>query len=316
MNRAALPAVINHIHRLRQPAGSLDLTDRQLLGRFVSERDEGAFAALVDRHGPLVLGVCRRLLRYEEAEDAFQATFLVLARKAPRLSWRDSVAGFLHEVAVRVARKARTQTARRHLRETPSSELPDVPVKDDRAAQELAALFDEELMRLPERYRGPLLCYLEGQTRDQAADRLGLSLRTLERRLQNGRELLRDRLARCGVSLAAVLVAATADIATAVPATLAATTVRAILLPATTAATPFTLAETVLHGTAGGRWTAGLALALGSLLLAGSAVGLVHLNAEVQPQTEVPRAEARRAPGLPGAPPEARQPAVDSQGDL
>jgi RNA polymerase sigma factor (sigma-70 family) len=207
--RTALPAVIEQIRRLAQAPVAADASDRQLLRRFAAGRDEAAFAALVRRHGPMVLGVCRRVLgNAADAEDAFQATFLVLARKADSPRWHDSVGGWLHQVARRVAREARDRAARRRGRERTVADLPDVPAPAA-AARELGALLDEELGRLPERYRGPLLlCYLEGTTRDRAAALLGLSLRTLERRLQRGRALLRARLARRGLTLTALLAAA------------------------------------------------------------------------------------------------------------
>ena len=166
MSRATLPAVLSHLRRLIRPPAPPEVTDRQLLRRFAADRDEAAFAALVRRHGPLVRGVCRRLLRQEQdAEDAFQATFLVLARKAD-LAWRDSVSGWLHGVAVRVARKARARAARRRGRELTTGDPPDVAARPEDGMRDLAARLDEELARLPERYRGPLLlCYLEGATR-------------------------------------------------------------------------------------------------------------------------------------------------------
>src|SRR5579885_1458058 len=164
MPHAALPAVMDHIRRLTRTPAAEGLTDRQLLQRFAAGRDEGAFEALVRRHGRLVLGVCRRVLRQEQdAEDAFQATFLVLARRAGSVRWQESVGGWLHEVARRVARGLRDRAGRRQARERTVAELPDVAAPQDGAARELGALLDEELLRLPERYRTPLLlCYLEG----------------------------------------------------------------------------------------------------------------------------------------------------------
>src|SRR5207245_3463817 len=176
---------------------------------FTQEHEERAFAALVRRHGPLVLGVCRRVLRnWHDAEEAFQATFLVLARKAASIRKHESVGGWLHNVAYHAALKARAQAATRQLRERQSRVRPDCDSRatrypdplDELTGRELLAVMDEELQRLPERFRVPLvLCYLEGQTRDQAAQQLHWTLRTLERRLEAGKKLLGSRLARRGV---------------------------------------------------------------------------------------------------------------------
>src|SRR5262249_43591637 len=154
--------------------------------------------------GPLVLGVCWRLLHdWHDAEDAFQATFLVLARKAGAVRWRDSVSNWLYQVAYRVATKARADASRRRGHERRAAKenrfLGETGLTPNREAtlREVCAVLDEELHGLPERYRAPLLlCYLEGQTQDQAARRLGWSLRTLKRRLEQARELLRRRLTR------------------------------------------------------------------------------------------------------------------------
>jgi RNA polymerase sigma factor (sigma-70 family) len=229
MPNPAFPAVLDHIRRLtRTPAGE-HLTDRQLLQRFAAGHDEVAFAALVRRHQRLVLGVCRRVLRQEQdAEDAFQATFLVLARKAGSVRWEESVGGWLHQVARRIAREARERVGRRRARERSVAALPDVAAPQDGAARELGALLDEELLRLPQCYRTPLLlCYLEGASREQAAEQLGLALRTLERRLHQGREALRARLARRGITLTAALLGVTLADPVGVRATAALTTATA-----------------------------------------------------------------------------------------
>src|SRR5262245_8785300 len=153
----------------RLPAWPADWSDAQLLDRFVAARDEAAFAALVDRHGPMVLGVCRRRVRNPcDAEDAFQATFLALARQAAGLRRPGALAAWLPGVARRVAGKVRPAPA-------PPDEDPDVPADspgppDEASWREVRQALDEELNRLPERFRGPLvLCYLEGHTRDSAA---------------------------------------------------------------------------------------------------------------------------------------------------
>jgi RNA polymerase sigma-70 factor (ECF subfamily) len=180
--------------------------DDTLLGRFVAGRDEAAFALLVARHGPTVLGVCRRVLgNSPDAEDAFQATFLVLVRKADAVRDRDRLAGWLYGVAHRTALEARTRRARRWRREAPAGEVPDVAAATpDRAeAAELAAVIDGEVGRLPEKYRAAVvLCDLDGRPRAEAAALLGVPEGTLSSRLAEGRRRLCDRLARRGLTVA------------------------------------------------------------------------------------------------------------------
>jgi RNA polymerase sigma factor (sigma-70 family) len=212
------------------PASARAGTDPELLARFAAG-DETAFTTLVERHGPLVLGVCRRVLRHEQdAEDVFQATFLVLARKAGSLRVRRSLGPWLYEVAGRLAHKARVSAARRLARERQSAEM----IQPDSAAaaawRELAAVVDEEVCRLPERLRLPLVhCALEGRTREQACRLLGWSLRTLDRRLEQARTLLRSRLLRRGLAAPAALLAVEATLPGAravVPAALVGATLR------------------------------------------------------------------------------------------
>jgi len=181
------------------------LSDEQLLGRFVGSRDETAelaFAALVDRHGPMVRGVCRRVLRDPADEgDAFQATFLVLARRADSVRVGASLAPWLHGVSVRVARRARALAARRNGRERTNASAPEVAARDDGPADDTRAVIDEELDRLPRRYASALvLFYLEGLSHEEAAGRLGCPVGTVRSRLARGRDLLRDRLARRGLA--------------------------------------------------------------------------------------------------------------------
>ena len=178
---------------------ALGLGPAELLQRFADRRDEGAFAALVDRHGPMVLATCRRILPdHADADDAFQATFLVLARKASSLSDPDRLAPWLHGVARRVAVRARSRSARRVEFEGAGRE--DHPIAPDEAdARELRAVLDEELSRLPAKYRDPLvLCYLEGLTHDEAAGQLDWPVGTVRSRLAGGRDRLRSRLTRRG----------------------------------------------------------------------------------------------------------------------
>jgi RNA polymerase sigma factor (sigma-70 family) len=223
---------LNHFRKLVGACGPEPI-DRELLERFAAVRDELAFAELVRRHGPLVLGVCRRLLRdHHDAEDAFQATFLVLAKKAGSVRWRGSVTSWLFEVACRTARKARGAAARRRALEGQVRAMrPSDPVPRPEPAD--AGEVIEEFNRLPDHYRAPLLlCHVQGQTTEEAGRLLGCPAGTVKSRLARGRDLLRARLARRGVALPAgglaVLVAQGAAPA-AVPANLAETTVAAAL---------------------------------------------------------------------------------------
>ncbi len=199
-------------------AGQLGgLTDGELLERFVAgsgETASAAFAVLVERHGPMVLRLCQRWLDdRHDAEDAAQATFLVLARRASRIRRGESVGSWLFGVAVRVARRARSEAARRRRVERQEGAMASraIATSDgaaDPAGEPAWAELYDELGRLPESLRAPLvLCYLEGQTNEQAAEQLGTSLRTLRRRLAKGRERLRQRLTRLGIVPAAVLLA-------------------------------------------------------------------------------------------------------------
>src|SRR5260370_12089248 len=149
--------------------------DGQLLQRYVAARDETAFAALVERYGALVLGVCERVLQHShDAEDAFQATFLVLARRAATLDGRGSLGNWLYAVAYRTAIKARQSAARRRARELQVLNMSTVLSSEEEEWSDLRPLLDEELNQLPVKYRAPLvLCYLEGKTQAQAARELG-----------------------------------------------------------------------------------------------------------------------------------------------
>jgi RNA polymerase sigma factor (sigma-70 family) len=196
----AVPSLLQHVRRLAATASS----DEQLLADYLARRSNDAFAALVGRHGPMVLNVCRRILHdAHAAEDVFQATFLVLADRAGAIRRRASLAGFLHGVAYRLAVRARQRSGR----ELPAS-LCDraVSAPEGLAWQEMLGILDHELGQLSDRYRAPLvLCHLEGRTQDEAARQLGWSLSTLRRRLAQGRRLLEARLRGRGVTLPAAL---------------------------------------------------------------------------------------------------------------
>jgi len=209
MANRQLRNLVGHIRQFAGVPVAVEITDRELLERFVSRRDEKAFAALVERHGALVLGVCRRVLRnFADAEDAFQATFLVLARRAGVIHWGDSVGNWLYQVAFRIAANARTETARRQARERLAAKPGKTDVTPALELQDLCVVLDEELRRLPTKYRAPLLlCYLEGYSQGEAAQQLGWTPGAVKGRLERGRHVLHKRLARRGVSLSAVFLA-------------------------------------------------------------------------------------------------------------
>jgi RNA polymerase sigma factor (sigma-70 family) len=232
-----LHTLLNKLCNGPAPGASGRPPDRELLERFVAGRDEAAFAELVRRHGPAVLGVCRRVLGQEQdAEDAFQATFLVLARQVGSIRKHASVAAWLHGVACRVAASLKREGVRRRDRERVRREVPPPAMADEVSRREVRSVLDEELLRLPQRYRAALvLCYLQGKTQREAARELGLRPTTLKGRLERGRELLRARLARRGLALpAAPLAAALTESAApaAPPPALAGATVKAGLLVA------------------------------------------------------------------------------------
>jgi RNA polymerase sigma factor (sigma-70 family) len=199
-------AVANQLRALFQDGTVGGLTDGQLLDRFVHRRDEAAFAALVDRHGPMVLRVCRnRLGDAHDAEDAFQATFLVLAQKAGSIRRSEAVAGWLLGVAGRVSAKARAADRRRTRAEAKAGIPPDLGRAD--VPPEAWTELYEEIERLPEKYRLPLiLCYLEGLTYERAAGQLCCPVRTIQSRLARGRERLRGRLERRGLAPSAAII--------------------------------------------------------------------------------------------------------------
>ncbi len=198
---------IRHAVLVRDGAGP---SDGQLLDRYVSSRDEAAFEALLRRHGPMVLAVCRRILGdQDEAHDAFQATFLVLVKKAASVVPREMVGNFLHGVARQTAVRARSAAAKRRLRERQVADLPDPPARPDQLWDDLRHTLDEELARLPGKYRvAVVLCDLEGRGHKEAALHLGWPVGTLASRLSRGRRMLAKRLARRGLDPSGVALAA------------------------------------------------------------------------------------------------------------
>ena len=229
-----LGAVLRQINRLFSDGAVTGLSDAQLLERFLTERDGAAFEVLMARYGPMVLSVCRGVLRNSiDAEDAFQATFLVLVNKARSLRGRANLGGWLHLVAYRVAIQANAAAARRRVQEREAGEMAaatstSVPAGRD---EQLRALH-EEIARLPEKFRlAVVLCDLQGVPQDRAAGELQLSERTLRRRLSEGRERLKARLNRRGLAHEAGMLGAVIlpGAESAVPPAWAEATVRAAL---------------------------------------------------------------------------------------
>jgi RNA polymerase sigma factor (sigma-70 family) len=210
MSAADSQRLVQHIRRLAgDPSGTP--SDGELLRRYLESREDAAFAALMRRHGPMVFSVCQSVLRQrEDAEDAFQAAFLILARKAGSVRRHESLAGWLQRIAYRIALSARTDKLRRQEREAKTARSIAVePSGDDLSWGEMRAILHAALATLPESFRAPLvLCYLEGRTQEEAAQRLGWSLSTVRGRVQRGRDKLRRRLERRGVTLTAALAAA------------------------------------------------------------------------------------------------------------
>jgi RNA polymerase sigma factor (sigma-70 family) len=210
MATSQMSEVIQHIRRavlLRDGAG---MTDGQLLEDYISRRDEAALAALVHRHGPMVWGVCGRVLRnYHDAEDAFQATFLVLVRKAASIASRELLANWLYGVAHQTALKARATAAKRRTRERQVTEMPEPEIVQHDLWHDLQLLLDQELSRLPDKYRSVIvLCDLEGKTRMEAARQLGCPEGTVGGWLARARVMLAKRLVQRGVVLSGVALAA------------------------------------------------------------------------------------------------------------
>src|SRR5580765_206527 len=208
MATTALTKVVQILRRCALVRDGAGLTDGQLLDCFVSRREEAAFEAMVRRHGPMVWGVCRRVLGgHHDAEDAFQATFLVLLRKATVVKPRDMLANWLYGVAYHIALKARKKATKIRSRERQMKVMPE-PAVEPKLWDEVQTRLDQELSRLPDKYRIPvILCDLEGKTHKQAARQIGCPEGTLSARLSRARALLAKRLARHGLPLSAASLA-------------------------------------------------------------------------------------------------------------
>jgi RNA polymerase sigma factor (sigma-70 family) len=283
-----------------------ELSDGELMRRYAEGRDEDAFAELVRRHGPLVLGACWRVLgETAAAEDAFQATFLLLVRKRSQLPATGSLAGWLHAVALRTAREARRAEVRRRAREQAHGTPPPAPGPGDELTwREVRERLDAELAALPEKYREPLaLCYLQELSYEEAARRVGCSVGALRGRLQRGKELLRARLARWGLPLGApVLVLGRPP---AVSATLREATVAVVRTGL--AGGPVPPGVAVLVGSSA--WIKAALVSLGLALLAVAGVVLAMCGSPVPP------APPDRPAAAPETPAENLAPQKDALGD-
>ncbi|HKI38151.1 MAG TPA: sigma-70 family RNA polymerase sigma factor [Gemmataceae bacterium] len=236
-----LRTFLRHLRRAVGPDGS-SVSDAELLERFVSRRDEAAFEVLVWRHAGLVLGVCGRLLRQpEDIEDIFQATFLALARRAGSIGKRESLASWLYKVAYRVALRVRIRAAREAARRQRVADLPAPPPAGSNVGPDLRSLLDEEINRLPEKYRAAVvLCYLESKTTEEAARQLGCARGTVCSRLSWARRRLRGRLTRRGLALPAAGLTAVLAPSAAPAALVDATTQAAVVFASGQAAGPLT----------------------------------------------------------------------------
>jgi RNA polymerase sigma factor (sigma-70 family) len=314
MDKGGWGEVVRRVRGLLQGGAGVGLTDEQLLQQFAAgerESAESAFAALVERHGGLVLRVCRGVLGDEqEAQDAFQATFLILARKAGSLWVHGTVGPWLYGVARRTASAARSAGARRRKHERRAAEMAP-RVSEGADWDDLANVLHEEVDRLPDRYRTPVvLCYLEGLTHEQAAGQLGWPVGTVRTRLTKGRERLRIRMLSRGLAPTAGLLALAGGgeaMAGSIPAALAAATVRGALMYAAgesiggvVPASALALAERGLKMMS---LTKLKAVVFSLIAIGGATAGMVAL---AQSRQEADRGEAR-----PSGAPEAARPRND-----
>jgi RNA polymerase sigma factor (sigma-70 family) len=311
MAQARLDTVARQLRSLVEARSLTEAADGELLERFRARHDEAAFAALLRRHGPMVLGVGRRILRHEQdAEDIFQAAFLLLARQAHAIRLRESVGNWLHGVARRLAIRLKTQSVQRQKRESQAAAMRDTSAAGEAAWRELQAILDEELAHLPAHYRNAvILCCLEGKTQEEAARQLGCPLGTVRSRLARGRELLHKRVTARGLllSAAALATALTASGPTAAPsALLHATQTAAFLLAGENAAravVPPTIAalmEAGLRTAAGAKAKLALAALVVAAAIVGVALGIgsqleeqaAHSSQETSRNSQGPKSDA------------------------
>jgi RNA polymerase sigma factor (sigma-70 family) len=314
-----LNVLLSELSRIAAGQGTDQPPDGLLLERFLGRRDETAFALLVRRHGAMVWGVCRRQLpRMHDAEDAFQATFVLLARKAASIRRQHSVGSWLYGVAYRLARRLRdSETCRRDRERQGGAAMPQPDPMSELTWRELRLALDEELAGLPDRHRVPLvLCYLEGRTQEEAARQLGCSKGSLWRRLERGLGLLRGRLTRRGLTLSgglfALLLSGNPSPAALPPALLEAAVRSALALAGgrrgaeVVSARVAALAEGSIHSMLPRKVATALFLAA-ALVLAASGAGVLayhHRMSATPPETEV----ADAAPPAATAPSEGEKP--------
>jgi RNA polymerase sigma factor (sigma-70 family) len=331
VGHAQLEGVVRHVRAFGRTEALSEAPDAQLLQRFAAAREEGAFTALLRRHGPMVLGVSRRVLgNAQDAEDVYQAAFLLLARKAAAIRKREAVASWLYGVARRLALKAKAQGAKRQARERRAADMRNTQASADADWPDVQAALEAALEELPEGYRAALVsCYLEGKTHAEAARHLGCPLATLRTRIARGRKLLRERLAGRGLALSgaglfALLVASST--LPAAPAPLLKATAKAALSfaagqPAAKLCTG-RVAELVEEGTQTmllSKTKLATALLLTAGLLAGTGA-LARLRPAAAAE-EPPAARKAEAPKSEAAKPEGAKPAApavpdDDQGDI
>ncbi|HZW30484.1 MAG TPA: sigma-70 family RNA polymerase sigma factor [Isosphaeraceae bacterium] len=316
-------SVLRRVHTLLDEGVVGGLSDRELLERYRAKDGataEPAFASLVERHGPMVLRVCRSVLRdAHEAQDAFQATFLILARKAGSLWVHDSLGPWLYRVAYRTSAGARSAAARRKAHERKAAEEAPRAV-EGAEPDDLGPVLHEEVNRLPARYRAAIvLCYFEGLTHEVAARRLNCPVGTVRSRLATGRDLLRGHLERRGLGSSSGMLAAalSSEATTSVPAALVETTVRSVLGTATSttaglvSASVMDLARKGLKGMV--VWNL-KAVTIVVMAIGGGAIGLLAMG-QRGPSPPQPTAPAVVSPGPATPRPRASQPVEEPEHD-
>jgi RNA polymerase sigma factor (sigma-70 family) len=305
-----LRIVVHHLRKLAGAPAAGGVTDGQLLERFVEQRDQTAFELLVRRHERMVWGICRRLLPgTQDAEDAFQAAFLVLVRKARTVAKGESIASWLYKVTYRVALEARDRRAKLASRERQCLDLSWAADPHATATElgwgNLRSVLDQEINRLPEKYRAPfVLCYLEGQNYEEAAQRLGCPKGTVSTRLTRARELLRARLARRGLEVTTGMLTAafSQEVATSsVPAALVGSTIKAGSLLTTGKAAgalsgeAFALAQGVTNAMFVTKLKIAVVFALSLTFLAGGASLVAHQTWGAKERNKQRQGESRLA---------------------